>query len=664
MRARSLVLLALVTTGACSDPRRNPLVYRDPARPPTPSVSRAVLTRVAKNPMALAVTPEDDVYYVERTGEVRLYARNTGKVSVALTLDVDTTHENGLLGLALDPDFGANRHVYLYYSLPLEEPLPVDAPPGRNVLARFTALTDGSLDATTRVELLSVPSERLCCHEGGSLAFAPDGTLYVSVGDNTNPFASSGAAPLDGRPGREVFDARRTAGNPFDLRGKILRIAADGSIPAGNLFPQDGSRGRPEVYTLGNRNPFRIAVDPLDGALYWGEIGPDANAESSYGPRGYDEVNRAVAPGDFGWPYCIADARPFAERDFETGAVGAAFDCSGTVPSLAAYDYDTPDYAALGTAYDSDGVFLGRAAMAGSVYRPPAGAAYALPERFQGALLMSDWTRDVVVAASVDAEGHLASLERLFRTESFHRPIDIETGADGAVYVLDYGSGFWGDNADASLSRIEYGTALSPIARLRASRTFGAQPLTVDFTARDSTASNEDETLSEYAWDFDADGVADARGVDVTHVFDAPGTHSVGLVVTASSGLSSFPVSEEIVVGNSPPSVHITSPDPLAVVGPGTSVTLEGYASDPEDGDAACEELVWNVSLGHNAHAHPIATLNGCTATFTAELGDHGTTEGSAYLFYAIELVYTDHGGPDGEAPLSARQGKRVDAAH
>jgi cytochrome c len=637
-----------------------------PSSPSTPlgpgHIGRAVLTRVAENPMALAVTAAGDVYYIERTGEVREYSARTGAVTTALVLSVDTAHENGLLGLALDPAFAKNHFVYLYYSLPLEDPLPVNAPPGRNVLTRFTAAPDGSLDPATRVELLSVPSERLCCHEGGGMAFGQDGTLYLSVGDNTNPFASSGAAPLDARPGRETYDARRTAANAFDLRGKILRVEPDGSIPPGNLFPEDGSRGRPEIYTLGNRNPYRIALDSANGALYWGDIGPDAADDSPLGPRGYDEIDRTTAPGNFGWPYCIAAQLPYMEHDFATGAVGEPFDCSHTEPSLLAYDYDTPTYAALGDAYAPDGTFVGRAAMAGAVYRTSPAAPYALPERFQGSLLMMDWTRDVIAAVTTDADGQLAGVERLFETEAFHRPTDLEVGSDGAVYVLSFGSGFWGDNADAELSRVEYGSVLSPVAAITASATYGAAPLSVALSAGGSHATSEDESLVDYAWDFDGDGRADATGPSVTHVFERKGTYSVSLVVKSSSGKKSFPVAQSIVVGNSPPSVHIDSPDSLAVLANGSTVTLQGEGHDPEDGDAACSELVWNVSLGHNTHSHPITTLSGCSASFVADLGDHGDAAPTDRLFYAIELVYTDHGGPDGEAPLTARQGISLDA--
>src|SRR5690606_15923617 len=140
--------------------------------------------------------------------------------------------------------------------------------------------------------MLEVPLQRTCYHSAGSLAFGPSGLLFIAVGDNTTPSASQGFSPLDEREGRLCYDAQRSAANTNDLRGKILRIRPekDGSyrIPEGNLFPKDGSQGRPEIYVMGNRNPFRIAVDQHNGYLYWGEIGPDAGSDSLHrGPRGY-----------------------------------------------------------------------------------------------------------------------------------------------------------------------------------------------------------------------------------------------------------------------------------------------------------------------------------------------------------------------------------------
>src|SRR5204863_2796075 len=142
---------------------------------------------------------------------------------------------------------------------------------------------------------------------------------------------SQGYAPIDERSGRTSWDAQRSAGNTMDLRGKILRItplAAGGySIPPGNLFPNGG--GRPEIYAMGMRNPFRFSIDSRTGWLYFGDVGPDALTDSATrGPRGYDEINRARTAGNYGWPYCIADNEPYIDYDFETEVSSAAFDCA------------------------------------------------------------------------------------------------------------------------------------------------------------------------------------------------------------------------------------------------------------------------------------------------------------------------------------------------
>ena len=265
------------------------------------------------------------------------------------TIPVHRGNENGLLGIALDPDFASNRHLYLFYSAPTPE---------EQHISRFTLdATTGNIDMASERLLLAFPHQRIiCCHSSGSLAFGPAGDLFISTGDDTEHAASNGFAPLDDRLHDEVdspnldakhaFDSRRTSGNTNDLRGKILRIrplANPGTtpgvnstytVPPGNLFDEAvdiANRTRPEIYTMGHRNPFRITVDQETGYVYNGEVGPDANNDNlaARGPRGYDEINQIRSAGNMGWPFCIANNKPYVDFTFPSGPSGAPFDCAG-----------------------------------------------------------------------------------------------------------------------------------------------------------------------------------------------------------------------------------------------------------------------------------------------------------------------------------------------
>jgi cytochrome c len=140
-----------------------------------------------------------------------------------------------------------NSWLYLFYS-------PAGSVSKQNI-SRFTLIND-SIDISSEKVILEIPTQRQeCCHSAGSLAFDTEGNLFISIGDNTNPFESSGYSPIDERPGRSPWDAQKSPSNTNDLRGKILRITPqdDGTytIPAGNLFPSCGSQGRPEIYIMG-----------------------------------------------------------------------------------------------------------------------------------------------------------------------------------------------------------------------------------------------------------------------------------------------------------------------------------------------------------------------------------------------------------------------------
>ena len=170
-------------------------------------------------PWGIAVAPDKRVFFTELVrGQVRVYDPAQERTVTAATIPVYSGGEDGLLGLALDPGFATNHWVYVYYS-----------PEGSaeiNRLSRFT-MNGNTMDLATEKVMLEVPASRgskEIGHTGGTLRFDGQGNLYLSVGDDVNPFESSGYAPIDERPGRAHFDAQGTSANTNDLRGKLLRI--------------------------------------------------------------------------------------------------------------------------------------------------------------------------------------------------------------------------------------------------------------------------------------------------------------------------------------------------------------------------------------------------------------------------------------------------------
>jgi glucose/arabinose dehydrogenase/cytochrome c551/c552 len=404
--------------------------------------------------MEIAVAPDGAVFVVERTGAVKRVLPESGEVETVATLEVEVrkgeyAREAGLLGITLDPNFADNGWLYLFYSVKGE---------ATQRLSRFT-FGEGKLVDEKVVLEFAHERDQAVCHEGGSLTFGPEGNLWLSTGDNTCPFKSDGYGPIDEREGRHFFDAQRSAANSNDLRGKILRIrpTADGGyeIPEGNLFAPGTPNARPEIYAMGCRNPFRISVDSKTGFVYWGEVGPDAAAETERGPNGFDEINQAREPGYFGWPYFVADNKAYADFDFEAGKLGAKFDPSKPMN-------DSPNntgIAQLPPATQPLWHYPRASACAGPVYHRgdfPDDATQLLPEVFDGALLVYDWTSAWLRVLKLDEKGeNVVWNEPWMSRHLFVHPMDMELGNDGEIWLLEYGSA-WYDGADGRLRRITY----------------------------------------------------------------------------------------------------------------------------------------------------------------------------------------------------------------
>lgn len=270
----SLLLLTVLLTGCPGPGERNPLpAPATPTPSPATGVSPLVLSpegqatprsfapqvEVVANgleaPWALAFASYGRLFFTERPGRVRVLTNGQLQAQPVAQLAVAETGESGLMGLALDPDFAENGYLYVMYTY-------LD---GLNMLQnRVSRLTlEGNKAGKEKVILDNISGNAI--HDGGRIKFGPDAKLYVTTGDATNP---SRAQDLK------------------SLNGKILRLNADGSIPADNPFP-----GSP-VYSYGHRNPQGLAWDPATGQLF----------ETEHGPVGNDEVN-IIRPGkNYGWP--------------------------------------------------------------------------------------------------------------------------------------------------------------------------------------------------------------------------------------------------------------------------------------------------------------------------------------------------------------------------
>nr|WP_299069231.1 ThuA domain-containing protein [uncultured Allomuricauda sp.] len=568
---------------------------------------KPLLTGTFYEPTEMTILPNNDVLIAQRRGEIMHYSAETGKVSQVALLDVyhkvleaeGVNAEEGLMGLQKDPDYETNHWVYVFY-----------APTGDkwvNRLSRFK-FKDNVFDLESEQVILDVDSQReICCHTGGSIAFGPDKLLYLSTGDNTTPFnergvkyVSRGYGPLNDIPGHEQYDARRSSANTNDLRGKIIRIKVneDGSydIPEGNLFPVGMEKTRPEIYTMGHRNPYRISVDPKKGYVYWGDVGPDARKDDLKlrGPRGYDEMNQARKAGNFGWPLFIGDNKPYVAYDYETGESGEAFDPEKPInnsrnntgltelpPAMPAYAF----YPYVESKYFPQVATGGRNAMAGPTYYADMyDKSVSLPDYYDEKVIIYDWIRGWMKAVTLFEDGGFNKMEPFGSDIKVNNLIDMEMGPDGRLYLLEYGSGWFSQNHDSGLSYVEYNGGNRPpvIDSLTVDKTSGKLPLTI---SAEVAAYDKEKDAIAYIWDFGNGEIQETTTSETSYTYQKSGQFK--LSVTAKDANGAEKESENIAVnaGNSKPEIAIVLNNSDSTFTEGKSISYTIEVTDPDGTD-------------------------------------------------------------------------------
>ncbi|WP_459805221.1 ThuA domain-containing protein [Herbidospora sp. RD11066] len=639
----------------------------------TASYEKVALDTNTSNPMMTDIAKDGRVFYIDRLGDVKIIKPSGGTVT-AVKMNVFTANESGLLGMVLDKDFDTNGWIYLYYS----------PAAGGNVdrLSRFT-VTGDTIALNTEKIILDVPVQRAeCCHHGGGMLMDhKTGDLWLGTGDNTNPFASDGYTPTDEQAGRSSWDAQRSSGNTNDLSGKVLRITpqADGTytIPAGNLFPPGTAKTKPEIYGMGFRNPFRIGIDPKTGNVMVADYGPDAGAASATrGPRGTVEWNALSTPGNYGWPQCVGNNTPYIDYNFATKASGAAYSCTNPVnDSPNNTGLLNPPAAKAASIWYTGAVdqnnfpeLSGGAPMAGPVYRYDEASTSVVkwPAYWDGKAIFGEWNNNTLFSFQLNEAGtQQIKINRILRDMGFIRPMDIKFGYDGALYLVEWGSGFGGDNADSGIYRIEYVKGVRPpIAKITADKTDGPAPLTVNFSSEGSRdPDGQPVTLS---WDFNDDGTADSTAANPSYTYTQPGNYSAVLTVTNTDGLVSH-ANVPIVAGNTRPVVNVSLPPQGGFFDFGDVVKYDISVSDAEDGTIDCTKVQLQAYLGHDSHGHPLDQKAGCSGTIqTLSDSGHGINDN---LYYILEATYADKGGQGGAGSLTGRvqiilQPKRKQAEH
>lgn len=421
-------------------------------------------------------------------------------------------------------------------------------------------------------------------HHGGGMVFGADGKLYLATGDEYTP---------------------ANAQDPSHSLGKLLRLEPDGSIPLDNPFV--GMPGvDPAIWALGLRNPFRMAVDDQTGALWIGDVGGNSSGA-------WEELN-LVAPGvNYGWPD-------------QEGAVCGIGSCAALTPPVWSYRHDDPQFVPGS---------LQAAIVLGDVYR---GASF--PASFDGNVFVADYANRWIRRIVFNAQGAVVATPVFLAAPHAGSIVDLEVGADGALYYLTLGYQNSGSVDAATLQRIEYvGTNnLAPVAQAQATPATGPAPLLVQFSSAGSVDPDQGPQPLSYAWDF-GDGTQ-SQDSDPQHVYAQDGAYTA--VLTVSDGQQSVASSAlQIEVGNAPQAT-IVSPSLDATFCPASTIEFSGAGFDLEDGPLAPSQLTWRVLLIHAEHVHPaFGPITGVGGSFLVPTQPH-TDE---HIHYRVVLEVVDSSG-------------------
>lgn len=561
-------------------------------------------------PVSMAWAPDGRLFIIEKPGRLKVMVPGATQATTILDLSarVNSFHDRGLLGLALDSNFASNGLLYLSYTYELQPMVGDSDAPMVSRVGRYTIGTNNSVSAEQVVLGSHVsspcppPSNTLDClpsdglsHSIGTVLSAPDGTLWIGNGDAAD---FNIVDPLAFRS----YDERSMA-------GKIFHVDRDGRGLPGHAFcPGDADLTHvcTKVHSQGFRNPFRFKLRP-NGSLTVADVG--------WGQR--EEIDLIAAGGrSYGWP-CY-------EGTIRTGGYGDLPEC-------------VPEYAKEGTAaahvgpqHDYQHTPSGNAVMAGPEY-----TAVEYPAAYRGDVFFADYAAGFIRRLKLGASGQVTSVEP-FATDWVG--VDLGATPTGDLAFPDF---------QGAIKRVVYSPSnLSPSAVPSATPTSGPAPLQVQFDAAGSSDPNGDPL--SYDWDF-GDGTAHSSARNPAHTYTSRGVYTARLTVSDGRGLSDLET-VTIAVGLDPPTASITTPANGSLYRDGQTIQLRGSATDTEDGQLPASAFRWTVRLHHGGHVHLVNTFTGMVSPSFNALTDH-----DADSFYNVELQVTDSHGLSGSHTIELR---------
>lgn len=406
------------------------------------------------NKLAVVRDPAGDieVYFTERLGKFKVFRAKTRTVDLIREFPVYTGDEDGLLGVAADPAFAANRWLYFMYSV-------IDKDLWR--VSRMTLSADRKSLSDEKIVFQWEVQKKDCCHTGGGMAFDDVGDLWVTIGNN------------EGRGNDGINETNKIASGEWgasstaSVRGGVIRIhpKPDGSyaIPKGNFWEhfadkfekagnaalaaqyRDSAKVKREIYVKGNRNPYTIALDPARRWLGYGDVGPDGTRPESTSLG--EEYNLHLAPSFAGWPYFAGDNKMNAGNKDPLKPMNTSRWNTGVQQLPAA---DRPFHS-----------FHNSASIAGPIYRFNKSLASPgkLPPHFHRMWFWNNWSGSNMEVFKIGEDGRPApgwtGPKGIMDNHKFAGVVEVKEGPDGALYVVNY-AGFFGSTAETRIERVYY----------------------------------------------------------------------------------------------------------------------------------------------------------------------------------------------------------------